>query len=132
MVDTVSKKRRSEIMSAVRSKETKIEVYFRKELWAMGVRYRKNPKKYFGKPDVVLNKYKAVIFIDSCFWHGCKKHLRMPSTNKKYWKNKIEKNIKRDEEVNQYYKKTGWKVLRIWEHEIEKIQKKLCKKSRSF
>jgi len=124
MADTVSKKKRSEIMSAIKSKETKIEIAFRKELWKNGIRYRKNPAKYFGKPDVVLKKYKAVIFIDSCFWHGCKKHFRTPSTNKKYWKDKIEGNIKRAKEVNRYYKRIGWKVLRIWEHEIEKDLKK--------
>ena len=69
-----SKNKRSEIMSKVRSKGSKIEIEFRKKLWQAGFRYRKNATKYFGKPDIVLPKYKTVIFIDSCFWHGCKKH----------------------------------------------------------
>ena len=82
MTDTVSKRKRSEIMSKVKSKDTKIEVEVRKAIWKAGIRYRKNPKGYFGKPDLVLKKRKIVIFIDSCFWHGCKKHCRLPSTRK--------------------------------------------------
>ena len=120
MTDTVSKKKRSEIMSKIKSKDSKIEVEFRKAIWKAGFRYRKNPANYFGKPDLVLKKYKTVIFIDSCFWHGCKKHCRLPATNKKYWNEKIERNKKRDKEVNRYYKKIGWKVVRIWEHNLKK------------
>jgi len=119
-MDTVSKKQRSKIMSRVRSKDSKIEVDFRKALWKAGYRYRKNVKNYFGNPDVVLKKYKTIIFIDSCFWHGCKKHCRLPSTNKKYWIAKVERNKKRNKEVNKYYKKIGWRTIRIWEHKIKK------------
>jgi len=106
------------IMQAVKSKDSKIEVAFRKVLWNEGFRYSKNSSKYFGKPDIVLKKHKTVIFIDSCFWHGCEKHCRLPKTNKKYWVNKIDRNQKRDKEVNKYYKKIGWKKIRVWEHEI--------------
>ena len=60
------------------SEDTKIEIILRKALWQKSLRYRKNPAKYFGKPDLVFKKYKTVVFIDSCFWHGCKKHCRMP------------------------------------------------------
>ncbi len=119
MADTVSKKKRSEIMSKIKSKDTKIEIEFRKKLWRQGFRYRKNPKGYFGKPDLVLKKYKTVIFIDSCFWHGCKKHCRLPSTRKNYWLPKIERNKQRDKEVNRHYKKEGWKLIRIWEHNLK-------------
>lgn len=120
MTDTVSKKKRSEIMSRIKSKDTKIEIEFRKAIWKTGLRYRKNPKGYFGKPDLVLKKYKTVIFIDSCFWHGCKKHCRIPATRKDYWIPKIERNKQRDKEVNRHYKKIGWKIIRIWEHDIKK------------
>ncbi len=120
MADTVSKKKRSEIMSKVRSKDSKIEIEFRKNLWKKGFRYSKNSPKYFGKPDLVLKKYKTVIFIDSCFWHGCKKHCRIPATKKDYWIPKIEKNKQRDKEVNRHYRKIGWTTVRIWEHEIIK------------
>lgn len=119
MVDIFSKEKRSEIMSKVRSKETKIEIQLRKELWKAGYRYRKNASGYFGKPDVLLKKHKTVIFVDSCFWHGCKKHLRLPSTNKKFWKEKIERNMERDKEVNKHYRKIGWRVIRIWEHQLK-------------
>jgi len=128
MPDTVSKKKRSEIMSRVKSRNSKIETLFRKELWKSGLRYRKNSGKYFGKPDIVLKKHKTVIFVDSCFWHGCKKHCRMPATKKGYWKNKIERNKQRDKEVNKYYKKLGWKLFRFWEHESSKGRNKLINK----
>ena len=129
MSDTVSKKKRSEIMSKVRSKDSKIEIDFRKAIWKEGFRYSKNPTKYFGQPDLVLKKHKAVIFIDSCFWHGCKKHCRLPATRKKYWTEKIERNKQRDKEVNRHYKKIGWKVIRVWEHQsknLGKIVKKIA------
>ncbi len=120
MTDNVSKKRRSEIMGKVRSQDSKMEVKFRKALWRTGFRYSKNAKDYFGKPDLVLKKYKTVIFIDSCFWHGCKKHCRVPADNRKYWVDKIERNKKRDKQVNQHYRKKSWNILRVWEHEIQK------------
>lgn len=120
MVDIFSKKKRSEIMSKIRSKETKLEIKFRKALWNKGFRYRKNAKRYFGKPDVLLKKYRTVIFIDSCFWHGCPKHFKMPSTRMAFWKKKIERNRQRDKEVDRHYKKEGWTVVRLWEHQIEK------------
>jgi len=124
MVDTVSKKKRSEIMSAVRSKDSKIEIEFRKSIWRAGFRYRKNPMKYFGKPDLILPKHKTVIFVDSCFWHGCKVHCRIPKVRKKYWVEKINRNAKRDKIVTIHYKKQGWKVFRIWEHDLPKKQQR--------
>lgn len=129
-MDRVSKEKRSEMMSKVRSKNTKLEIAFGKILWSNGFRYRKNSRKYFGTPDFVLKKYQTVIFIDSCFWHGCKKHCKLPTTNIKFWKEKIERNIARDKEVNKYYKKKKWEILRIWEHDLDKklikIIKNLC------
>lgn len=112
-------------MSRIRNKETKIEIQFRKELWKAGLRYRKNASGYLGKPDVLLKKYKTVIFVDSCFWHGCKRHGTMPKTRKKYWEAKIKRNKERDKEVSKYYKKLGWKVIRIWEHELKKDPHKI-------
>ena len=107
-------------MGAIKSKDTKMEIAFRKELWKNGFRYRKNSLKYFGKPDIVFKKYKTVIFLDSCFWHGCKRHGSIPTTHIKFWTEKIERNKARDKEVNKYYRKEGWKVIRIWEHEIKR------------
>jgi len=118
-MDKVSKQKRSEVMSKIRSKETKLENLIRKRLWSEGIRYRKNSTKHFGKPDLIIAKKRIVIFIDSCFWHGCKKHLRLPVTNKDYWKTKISRNINRDKIVNKYYAEIRWKVIRIWEHDIK-------------
>jgi DNA mismatch endonuclease (patch repair protein) len=118
MADKFSKQKRSEIMSKVRSKDSKIEILLRKELWRNGFRYRKNSTKYFGKPDIVLPKLKTVIFVDSCFWHGCKKHGSMPQTRRKFWENKISRNKARDKEVSRFYKKEDWNIVRIWEHDI--------------
>jgi DNA mismatch endonuclease (patch repair protein) len=119
MADIFSKEKRSGIMSKVRNKDSLIEVEFRKKLWNAGFRYRKNSTKYFGKPDLVLKKYKTVIFIDSCFWHGCEKHGSVPQTNKKFWKKKIVRNIDRDREVDSHYKKIDWNIIRIWEHDLK-------------
>lgn len=119
-------------MSRIKSKDSKIEILFRKELWGRGFRYRKNSTKYFGKPDIVLAKYKTVIFIDSCFWHGCKRHCRIPDVRNKYWTEKILRNKERDIEVSKYYKKQNWKIFRIWEHEIKKDSKRALKKITKF
>lgn len=119
MADIFTKKKRSEIMSKVKSKDSKIEIAFRKELWRNGFRYLKNSTKYFGKPDIVLLKYKTVIFVDSCFWHGCKKHGAIPKSRKDFWMKKIERNKSRDKEVSRVYKKEGWRVMRVWEHDLK-------------
>ncbi len=132
MADIFSPKKRSEIMSKVKSKDSKIETEFRKKLWRAGFRYSKNSSKYFGKPDLALLKYKTVIFIDSCFWHGCKKHGSMPQTRINFWKTKIERNKQRDKEVNRYYKKIGWKAIRIWEHSLKKDISKSVEKIENY
>ena len=131
-MDTVSKQKRSEIMSRVKSKDSKMETLFRKELWKTGLRYRKNSSKYFGKPDIVLPKYKTTIFVDSCFWHGCKKHCRIPSVRKNYWTQKIARNAERDKKVSKHYKKQGWKIVRIWEHELLEVSDKCISKIVAF
>ena len=120
MSDRFSKEVRSHIMSSIRSKDTKVEVIFRKALWKAGYKYRKNASQYFGKPDLILKKFRLVIFIDSFFWHGCPWHFKAPKSNKKYWVPKIENNKKRDKRVTRYYRRHGWKVLRFWEHKIKK------------
>jgi len=119
MMDKISKKSRSSLMSKIKSKDTKIERDFRKILSESGIRFRKNSPKHFGKPDIVITSKKVVIFIDSCFWHGCKKHCRIPEANHNYWVNKINLNKKRDKKVKDYYKKFDWKIIRIWEHELK-------------
>ena len=132
MADKITKKERSSLMSKIKSKETKLEKDFRKLLWKEGIRYRKNSSKHFGKPDIVVASKKLVIFIDSCFWHGCKKHCRIPETNRDYWVKKINRNKDRDKEVNTHYKKIGWKILRVWEHEIVSNQRRPFQKIIDF
>jgi len=127
-MDIFSRKKRSEIMSKVRNKDSKIEILFRKEIWKAGFRYRKNPTNYFGKPDLVLKKYKTVVFVDSCFWHGCKRHREFPKTRKRFWENKISGNIKRDKKVNSHYKKVGWSIIRVWEHDVKNNLNKIVSK----
>ncbi|MDR0600098.1 MAG: very short patch repair endonuclease [Treponema sp.] len=114
------------IMSAIKSKDTKPEVFFRKALWKWGVRYRKNVN-LFGRPDIAIKKYKLVIFIDGDFWHGNNWRIRnMPSLEAElerysdFWKNKILRNIARDKKVNRYYQSRKWTVLRFWQSAIEK------------
>ncbi|MEK7089159.1 MAG: very short patch repair endonuclease [Patescibacteria group bacterium] len=131
-MDIYSKKKRSQIMSQIKNRDSKVEVLFRKELWKRGLRYRKNSKKYFGKPDIILFKHKTVIFIDSCFWHGCKKHGTLPKTRRYFWKRKLKRNVNRDKEVSKYYKKNRWKIFRIWEHDIKKNSTKTITKIGDF
>jgi DNA mismatch endonuclease (patch repair protein) len=120
MTDVFSKEKRSEVMSKIRGKDTRIEIMLRKAIWKEGFRYRKNVSGQFGKPDMMFKRYRTVVFVDSCFWHGCKKHFKQPATRVDFWKLKIERNKKRDKEVNLFYRRSGWKVIRIWEHELKK------------
>ena len=119
MTDNVTQQKRAKIMRAVKSSDSKIEVKFRKFLWNKGFRYRKNCSNYHGKPDLVLKSYKTVIFVDSCFWHGCKLHYRKPASNSEYWSKKYKRNIERDLNVNGYYRKQSWNVFRVWEHDLK-------------
>ena len=113
---------RSKIMSKIRGKNTKPELAFRKALYAAGYRYRVDYKKLIGKPDIALNKYKTLIFIDGEYWHGKNWEERKPKvkTNREFWIAKIERNIQRDQEVNQELERLGYKVFRFWENEIKK------------
>lgn len=119
-------------MGLVKSKETKMEIAFRKELSGRGLIYRKNAKGHFGKPDIVFKKHETVIFLDSCFWHGCKKHCRLPSSRRKYWVVKIDRNKQRDLEVGRHYRRLGWKIFRFWEHQIKKDPSVAIEKTVSF
>ncbi len=109
-------------MQAVKSSGSKIEKRLATTLWKRGHRYRKNNKTVFGKPDLTFKGIKVAIFVDSEFWHGKNWKVRKfdHKTNKKYWYAKIERNIRRDKEVNRTLLKNGWKVLRFWGHDIEK------------
>lgn len=121
-MDNLTPEQRRKNMQAIKSTATKDEVRLAKALWKLGYRYRKNNKKIFGKPDLTFANYKIAIFIDSEFFHGKDwetQQLRIKS-NRDYWIPKIERNRKRDIEVNEYLLSKNWKVLRFWSKEIQK------------
>ena len=123
MPDTVSKERRSEIMSHIKRKNTSIEVLVRKQLFASGYRYRINYKKLPGKPDIVFTKKKVAIFIHGCFWHeheiGCR-YSHIPQSRQEYWTEKISRTKARDIDHIAKLESDGWRVVTIWECEIRK------------
>ncbi len=120
MTDIFPSQKRSEIMSKVKSKNTKPEIWVRTFLFSLGFRYRKNDKRYAGAPDLVLPKYKTIIFIHGCFWHGhdCKKGS-LPSNNVDFWREKIAKNKIRDKKNQEILINSGFHVIVIWECELK-------------
>ncbi len=122
MADVHSKKVRSYNMSRVKSKNTTPELLVRKFLFTNGLRYRLHDKKLSGKPDIVLPKYKTVVFVSGCFWHGHEncKYAVIPKTRIEFWKNKIERNIKRDKENIKNLKSKGWNIIIVYTCELKK------------
>lgn len=121
MADIKTKEQRSYNMSRVRSTETKPEQILRSALHKAGFRFRKNVKDLPGKPDIVLPKYKTVVFMHGCFWHGhlgCKK-AKLPATQTEFWKTKIEGNIERDKQSILLLQKQSWRIAIIWECAIK-------------
>ena len=126
-MDSHSKNVRSYNMSQIRSKNTKPEEVVRKAIFAAGLRYRKNDKRLPGCPDIVLRKYKTVVFVNGCFWHkheNCR-YFVWPKSNIKYWRCKISRNVERDKQIYYSLKKLGWKVIIIWECKL-KLTYKEC------
>lgn len=122
VADVHTPEQRSYNMSRIRDKNTKPEELVRKYLFAQGLRYRKNDARFPGKPDIVLPKYKTVIFVNGCFWHahnGCK-YFVWPKSNVDFWKKKINGNIQRDLRNNQLLSEQGWNVIVIWECQLKK------------
>ncbi|MDZ7629188.1 MAG: very short patch repair endonuclease [Parvularculaceae bacterium] len=119
--DIFSTKKRSEIMRAVKSRDTKPEVTIRKALHARGFRYRLNDKRLPGSPDLVFPKYRAILFVHGCFWHGhdCARGRRAPKTNARYWREKIARNVKRDASVRAALQRMGWRVKISWECDLQ-------------
>ena len=113
-------------MSKIGGKNTKPEILVRKFLFSKGFRYRINVKTLPGKPDIVLPKYKTVIFVNGCFWHGhnCKKG-KLPSSNTDFWRGKVSNNKLRDDKNSDLLIKLGWKVIIIWQCEISKIDNRI-------
>ena len=121
MADVLTPKQRSYNMSRLHGKDTKPAEMVRKYLFSQGFRYRKNDARLPGKPDIVLPKYKTVIFVNGCFWHkheGCK-YFVWPKNNAAFWKEKIEKNIARDQRNYALLQQAGWKIIIIWDCQLK-------------
>lgn len=124
MADNRTREQRSYNMSKIRSTDTKPEILVRKFLFKNGFRYRLHSKRLVGKPDIVLPKYKSVIFVHGCFWHGhmnCK-NAKTPVSNNSFWVNKIVSNGDRDKRNIKALKKLGWKIYTIWECQLTKLK----------
>ncbi len=123
MADVMTPEQRSRCMAAIKGKNTKPERIVRKYLFSRGLRFRLYVKSLPGNPDIVLPKYKAVIFVNGCFWHGhegcC--YYRLPKTNVEFWQEKISRNIERDLRTEAELTTLGWSVIRVWECEIKTI-----------
>lgn len=124
-MDKHSKEVRSYNMSRIRSTNSKPETMVRKFLFSKGLRYRKNVKTLPGKPDIVLKKYKTVVFVNGCFWHGHEncKYFVMPKSNTDFWNEKISRNIARDSTTYQTLTELGWNVIIVWECELKKTKR---------
>ena len=127
MADTMTPEQRSRCMSAVKGKDTKPEMIVRKYLFSKGLRYRLHVRSLPGNPDIVLPRYKTVIFINGCFWHGHEgcKYYRLPKSNVEFWESKIINNKNRDVLNEIKLKELGWRVIRIWECEIRRVQDRI-------
>lgn len=122
MADVHDEKTRSYNMSRIKGSNTKPESIVRSYLFSHGYRYRKNDKRYPGTPDIVLPKYKTVVFVNGCFWHkhdGCR-YFVWPQNNAEFWKEKIESNVARDQRDYRLLREAGWRVIVIWECELRK------------
>ncbi|PKM03775.1 MAG: very short patch repair endonuclease [Gammaproteobacteria bacterium HGW-Gammaproteobacteria-6] len=117
MTDIVDRATRSRMMSGIRGRDTKPEIVVRKYLHAAGLRFRLAPKNLPGKPDIVLPKYRSVVFVHGCFWHrhaGCR-YATVPATNKVFWAVKFMANTERDDRVQRQLRRDGWQVIVAWE-----------------
>lgn len=123
-MDKLTPAQRHHTMSRIRSRNTRPEMLVRRYLFAHSFRYRVNVKSLPGTPDIVLRKYRTVIFIHGCFWHGHEcLNGKFPQTNQEYWKNKIETNIVRDERVRNDLRRLGWRTMVVWECQLKGKQK---------
>jgi DNA mismatch endonuclease (patch repair protein) len=133
-MDIWSKEKRSQVMSRILAKNTKPELKVRKILTDLGCRYRLHVESLHSKPDIVLRRYSTVIFVHGCFWHlhsRCRDGT-IPKSRTEYWREKLLKNKTRDRKNMQMLRREGWKVLRLWECEVENNPKNVAKKIRQF
>ena len=121
MADVHTTEIRSFNMAMIHGKDTKPEIKVRKYLFSKGFRFRKNDRRYLGKPDIVLPKYKTIVFVNGCFWHGHKdcKYYSLPKTNSDFWQKKINRNIERDAQTYQSLASDGWRIIVVWECQLK-------------
>ena len=121
--DVFSEEKRSEVMRAVKDANTKPELKLRKALFARGFRYRLHARDLPGKPDLVFPRYRSVIFINGCFWHGhdCARGARVPKSNRDYWLAKVARNKARDEDIVKALAALGWRAYIVWECSLQKV-----------
>mgnify|MGYP003802609533 CR=1 FL=1 len=123
VVDRISEEQRSWNMSRIKSKNTKPEMVVRSLLHKMGFRFRLHVKDLPGKPDIVLPKYKTVIFVNGCFWHqheGCKR-ATIPKSNQEYWLTKLDMNVQKDQQIQVALIEMKWKIMIVWECELKRL-----------
>ena len=118
LVDNLSKEARSRVMTSIRSRNTGPELLIRRKLWASGKRYRIHDRSVLGIPDISNKRKKVAVFIDGCFWHGCSSCYKEPTSNVKYWKEKIIRNRERRRQVLKDLREYDWTILEFWEHEV--------------
>ncbi len=123
MTDTMSPEQRHRCMAAIKGKDTKPELIVRKYLFSRGLRFRIQVKKLPGRPDIVLPKYRTVIFVNGCFWHGHEgcRYFRMPGSNVEFWERKISHNKARDISNDTVLRLMGWRVIRVWECDLRTV-----------
>lgn len=119
-MDTVSAATRSRIMASIRGRDTHPEIVLRRALSIKGYRYRKNYRIGRKAIDIAFVRKKVAVFVDGCFWHGCRLHAKRPKSNLRYWNAKIRANVKRDKITDSELKGDGWHVIRVWEHQVKK------------
>lgn len=127
MADTLTKGQRSYCMSRIRSKWTRQEIKVHNWLKGNKIRHNMHPS-IDGSPDIILKNKKIAVFLHGCFWHKCPKCYVKPKSNKKYWLPKIKKTVKRDKSNEKVLKNNGWKVIKIWEHEVKRDFKSVSRK----
>jgi DNA mismatch endonuclease (patch repair protein) len=132
MADVFSKRKRSEVMSRIRSRGNKdTELVLAQIFRAHRITGWRRQASVFGRPDFIFPKLKVALFVDGCFWHGCPKHATLPKNNREFWRRKLAANRARDAQVTRTLRRAGWRVVRVWEHELAwKHQARLLKRIR--
>ena len=116
--DDLAPEVRTRTMKSIRSRNSQMEQGIASALWRRGLRFRRNVRTLFGTPDLANQRRRLVVFLDSCFWHGCPEHYQVPRTNAEYWAVKVRRNRERDVVVTEWYQERAWRIVRIWEHEV--------------